>query len=94
MKGMEVVIPEAPIYDYLWNWAWQIGIICTIADGRISVWGQAQRLREFMQTWREWYGEPKGHRVLGAESVEHCGIEMLLPAHAFIGPNPAIGDKD
>src|SRR5687768_189950 len=93
-EQLRVTISQGPIYDHLWNWAYQIGIICIMVDGRISVWGHAQSLRAFMQTWREWYGEPKGLRVLGADSVEHCGVEVLIPDHAFVGPNPAAtGDQ-
>lgn len=93
MGSESVSYPKGPIYDYLWNWAWQIGLICVIAEGRISIWGHAQSLRAFMQTWRERYGEPQVHRVLSAESVERCGVEVLMPTHAFVMRNPAQAEE-
>lgn len=64
----------------LWNYAYQLNLCCVIVDRRLGVWGHCQSLRQFMEVWRKWYGEPElPIKVLGAESAEHCGIELPMP---------------
>lgn len=83
-----VSTPVWPIYDYLWNFAYALNLMCVLADGYISVWGHAQMLRQFMETWREWYGETVDYQVIDASGVEHIGVRMKVPINAHVGLYP------